>query len=395
MTAQVAADGVAGDDMGFLVLTNGSVTRRLPFYFEAAKPAFQRPGGRAEGRPEEQHRLGPESRLAVPLPLVAVRPAGFLFGTGVNENGAERLYSMQVPPSAINFGVYVETQSANSEIDPWVLGSKDENDVQGLAGTPMNVNSLMYDFRSDSEAAGAAYPLPKRYYIAVDAGSNPFTGAALPGTYVLRSWINDLKPPTLKLVTTRVAAGRPTIVMTAKDAKSGVDALSLVFNYNTNVLLGAAGYDPTTGLVLFPIPTSAPAMKAGAKKQVVLIGSDYQETKNVNPPGGDVMPNTSFRSVKIDVVTTPTVAWLVPQTNACLRKTTRLAVVASSTKKLRSVTFFDGNRNIGAKKPDSAGIAFKDWNPKAVKKGKHVLRAVAKDAAGRTITQSRVVRVCK
>ena len=85
----------------------------------------------------------------------------------------------------------------------------------------------------------------------------------------------------------------------------------------------------------------------------------------------------------------------MPAKNACLRTTTRLAVVAGSTKKLKTVTFFDGNRNIGSKKPDSAGIAFKDWNPKKVKKGKHVLRAVAADVAGRTITQSRIVRVCK
>jgi len=160
-------------------------------------------------------------------------------------------------------------------------------------------------------------------------------------------------------------------------------------------LLGAAGYDPTSGIVLFPIPASAPAMRAGAKKPAVLIGSDYQETKNVNPPGGDVMPNTKFQNVKLDVVTTPTVDWLVPAKNACLRTTTRLAVVAGSTKKLKTVTFFDGNRNIGSQKPDVAGIAFKDWNPKKAKKGKHVLRAVAQDAANRTVTQSRSVRVCK
>ena len=396
VTAQVAADAVPGDDMGFVVLTKGTVTRRVPFYFEATKPAFANMQAADLKAVQTNNTVSGQNRVSqYRFPSWPFGPPASYSGPGVNENGAERLYSIQVPPSAINFGVYVEKQSANSEIDPWVLGSKDENDVQGLAGTPMNVNSLMYDFRSDSEAAGAAYPLPKRYYVAVDAGSNPFTGASLPGTYVLRTWTNDLKPPTLELVTKRVAAGRPTIVMTAKDAKSGVDALSLVLNYNTSVLLGAAGYDPATGLVLFPIPASAPAMKAGAKKQAVLIGSDYQETKNVNPPGGNVMPNTKFQSVKIDVVTTPTVDWLVPAKNACLRKTTRLATVAASTKKLKKVTYFVGNRNIGSKKADAAGISFKDWNPKSAKKGKHVLRAVAQDVAGRTITQSRTVRVCK
>ena len=135
-------------------------------------------------------------------------------------------------------------QSAGSEIDPFVLGSKNENDVQGYAGLPVNVNGLMYDYRADIEAAGAAFPLAKRYYVAVDSGSDVFTGKSLPGRYVLRAWIDDLRPPAVKLITTRLAAGRPTIVAVVTDSQSGVDPLSLVFNYNNNVLLGASAYDP-------------------------------------------------------------------------------------------------------------------------------------------------------
>ena len=245
----------------------------------------------------------------------------------------------------------------------------------------MNVNSLMYDFRADIEAAGAAYPLPKRYYVAVDAGSDPFTGAALPGSYVLRSV--DQRPQAAD-AQARDDAGRGRAAHD-RDDREGREvrrrrALARPQLQHQRPARARPATTRTTGLVLFPIPTTAPAMKAGAKKQVVLIGSDYQETKNVNPPGGDVMPNTKFQLVKLDVVTTPTVAWLVPQKNACLRTTTRLAVVAGSTKKLKSVTFFDGNRNIGAKKPDSAGIAFKDWNPKSGQEGQ---ARVARGRGGR------------
>ena len=55
----------------------------------------------------------------------------------------------------------------------------------------------------------------------------------------------------------------------------------------------------------------------------------------------------------------------------------------------------NGKRKIGSSKPDSAGIAFRDWNVKKVKKGKHTLRAKVRDARGRTATASRIVRVCK
>src|SRR5205823_7845363 len=106
-------------------------------------------------------------------------------------------------------------------------------------------------------------------------------------------------------------------------------------------------------------------------------------------------PNTNYKPVKLAVVTKPTVSWLVPKQHACLRTTTRLAVVAGSTKKLRTVTFFDGGKKIRSNKPDGAGIAFADWKAKQAKKGKHVLRATVRDALGRTATASRSVRVCK
>jgi hypothetical protein len=208
--------------------------------------------------------------------------------------------------------------------------------------------------------------------------------------------VDDLRPPSLKLVTTRLAAGRPTVVAIARDAQSGIDPLSLVLNYNNNVLLGASAYDPGTGLVLFAIPPRAPAIKASKKKKnAVLVVSDNQEAKNVNTIGSNVLPNTNYKSLKLAVGTKPTVAWLVPLGNACVRATARLAVVAGSTKKLRTVTFYNGKRKIGSSKPDSAGIAFRDWSVKKAKKGKHTLRAKVRDARGRTATASRIVRVCK
>src|SRR5439155_9032598 len=179
-------------------------------------------------------------------------------------------------------------------------------------------------------------------------GSNAFTGDSLPGRYLLRAWVDDLRPPALKLVTSRISAGRPTVVTLARDAQSGIDPLSLVLNYNRNVLLGASAYDPGTGLVLFVIPSNAPALTAGKKKNALLIASDNQEAKNVNTIGTNVLPNTNYKRVKVTVVKLPTVSWLVPKQNACLRTTTRLVVVAGSTAKLRTVAFYDGRRKLAS-----------------------------------------------
>ena len=123
------------------------------------------------------------------------------------EDGAEHVYSIDIPANTVNFGAVVSDPplniraplrdlfSANAPIHPWLLGSLDENNVQGYGGTPINMNGYLPDFIFNVGATGAVLPAPGRYYIAVDSGRNPFTGRPLARKYVLRSWINDTTPP--------------------------------------------------------------------------------------------------------------------------------------------------------------------------------------------------------
>jgi minor extracellular serine protease Vpr len=394
VVARASAAAQPGEEMGFITLTRGTVTRRIPYYFMVAKPALENVA------PEELKTFvigdtikGTSNVSQYRFPSWPFGPPPSYTGAAMNESGAEHLYSTLLSVPAINFGVSVYAQSANSIIDPWVLGSRDENDVEGIAGTPVNANSLMYDYRADVEAAAVVFPLTKRYYVSVDSGSDPFTGQGYPGQYILRSWIDDLSPPSLRLVTTRIAAGRPMLVAIANDSQSGVDALSIVIAYN-KVILGAAAYDPPSGIVLFPIPANAPALKAG-KRAAILSASDYQETKNVNTIGQDILPNTAFANVKLNVVAGPAVTWLSPPANVCAVKVDRLIVVASSTKKVKSVTFYDGKKKLKTLTKGTEGLFAQDWKTTGLKKGKHVLRATVRDAAGKTFTASRTVRVCK
>jgi hypothetical protein len=393
VVASATAAAVPGEEMGFITLTKGAVSRRVPYYFQVNKPALENVtpedlktfvvGDTIKGTSNVSQYRWPSWPFGLPPSYT---------GPAMNENGAEHLYTTLLSVPAINFGVSVFEQSANSIIDPWVLGSRDENDVQGMAGTPINANGLMYDYKADVEAAAVVFPLTKRYYVAVDSGSDPFTGQGYPGQYVLRSWVDDLTPPSLHMLTTRVAAGRPMLAAYAGDAQSGVDPLSLVIAYN-KILLGAAAYDPISGIVLFPIPTNAPVLKAG-KRTAVLSASDYQETKNVNTIGTDIMPNTSYANVKLNVVSGPTVTWLAPPANSCALPIDRLIVATSSTKTVTSVTFYDGKKKLKTITTGTQGLFAQDWNTKSAKKGKHVLRATARDAAGRTVSATRTMRVC-
>jgi hypothetical protein len=265
--------------------------------------------------------------------------------------------------------------------------------VQGYAGTPVNVNELMYDFHVDLGAAGASFPKAQRFYVVVDSGSDPFTHRPLGGGYVLRSWVNDVRPPSIRLLTKRVTAGRPTIVAHIIDRGAGVDPLSLVIGYR-GVLVGAVFYDPISGTAIFPLPQQAAALPAG-RTRAVLSASDYQEAKNVNSVGADILPNTRFRPVSITGVSGPTLTWVSPAANKCVGKTAGLVVVASSTKRVRSVRFLVDGKQIAVDRRGAADVFAGTWGTTFAEPGRHVLDAIANDAAGHTLSATRTVKVCR
>jgi hypothetical protein len=311
----------------------------------------------------------------------------------MNETGTETLYVTSINQPVANIGVAIEASSPGSSVDPWFLGSPNERDVQGYAGTPVNVNELMYDFSTDIGAAGASFPKVQRFYVSVDSGSDAFTHRSLPGSYVLRSWVNDVRPPRIRLLTKRVTAGRPTIVARVTDKGAGVDPLSLVIAYR-GVLVGAVVYDPTTGIAVFPLPRQAPKIPKGHTRAVI-SAADYQESKNVDSVGADILPNTAFRPVGITGVSGPALTWVTPAENECLARTAALVVVASSTKRVRSVRFLVDGKQIQIDRKGIADVFSGLWATQAVPAGRHLLRAVATDAAGRAFAATRHVKVCR
>jgi minor extracellular serine protease Vpr len=395
VVARAAANAVAGDQMGFVVLTKGGVTRRVPYYFAVTRPALESLPAKALATIEQGDTIRGAGVVShYRFPAAPFGPAVNYIGPPMNESGVEHLYWTRISVPTVNFGVAVQLQSANSLIDPWVLGSPDENDVQGYAGTPVNVNGLMFDYRADVEAAGAIFPRTKRYYVAIDSGSDPFTGAALPGEYVVKSWVDDLRPPSVRLLTKRVTMGRSTLAAKVVDSQSGVDPLSLVIAYN-NIQLGAAAYDPVSGLALFPIPPQAPPLQR-AQTRGTLSAADFQETKNVNTIGANVLPNTRFAPVSMRAVRGPSLSWLLPNTSACIGgASTDLLVLADSTRAVRSVTFRDGRKRIGLDRTGVSGLYSVSWKLAGVRKARHVVTATALDLAGRTYSARQVVRICK
>jgi Subtilase family len=394
VTARVDGGAPKGDDYGFLLLRNGAVTRRVPYAFFVTRPGLAAVAARTLRRVQTG-----STRTGVSFTDLYRFPAApfghspdYGVGPDMREDGAERVYSIQLRKKAVNVGAAVVSSSPGAVIDPFFLSAKDENSVVGYVGTPTNINGFTPGYRLSIGAAGANFAQPGRYYVAVDSGRDEFTNVRRAGSYRLRSWVNDMRPPSVRVLTTRVSAGRPTIAIQTIDRGAGVDPFSLVFNYG-RVLVGAAAYDPFSGVALFPLPDAAPRIGAG-RRRVAFQTADYQEAKNADVYGRDLMPNTRVKASSLHVVSGPTLTWLMPQSRTCVPRTAPLLVVAGPAGKARTARFFDGKRHIRSLRRNIAGLYSSTWRTGKARRGVHTLRAVVR-IGGKRVEATRVVRVCR
>ena len=327
----------------------------------------------------------------------------------MNDDGKEKVYSLDIARQAVNAGVVVVRPapkldasitallSSNQPIHPWFMGSLDENDVLGYAGIPVNVNGSLPDFLYSIGTAGGVFLPPGRYYVSVDSGRDLFNGRPLAGRYTLRSWVNDVRPPRVQIVTRTLSSGRPTIVAKVTDAKSGVDplALQLFFGPSTRrTSVGATRFDPETGIAAFSIPREALPLDPGTQFMQI-VASDFQESKNINTDSDSPLPNTRFQGLRAEAVNRPTITWITPEKGRCLAARQKLLVVANDNVQISSVGFFDGNRQIARVRRNVAGLYETTWRTSGKRKGAHTLTAVVSDVRGREAEARQTVRICR
>ena len=368
-----ARPSAAGPSYGFVVLRKDGSERRVPYLFLGSRPLLADVRAIPIRRTQTgDTRVGRDrvERYAYPVAPFGNQPDR----PPMAEDGAEAVYVFDLDRPAVNAGVSVLETSHAAQIDPFFLGTKDETTVQGFAGTPVDVNNLTSDYLMRVGAAGAAFPRAGRYYVAVDSGRGDFTGRSLAGRYVLRAWVNDLTPPRLRLLSARVWAGRPTLVVRALDAQSGVDPASLTIGYRDR-LVSVASFDWRTGIAVFPLPGSASPLRAGTTIRVTMIASDFQEAKNVDTVGKKLMPNTTRAAATLRVARGATVDWLTPARGGCLVPGGQVEVVAGGAG-VRSVRFALDGRTFASDPSGDHGI-FRARLPRGIAAGAHTLTAHA------------------
>jgi minor extracellular serine protease Vpr len=385
--ARAASGAVQGEDYGFIVLRKGDVTRRVPYFFLVDRPALaDAPVVKLEKLQSGDTRTGIDRVEAYRYP---VAPFGNAPDTPpMLEDGKETVYETFVDRPAVNVGVAIVSETAGARVDPFYLGAQDENAVQGFAGTPVDVNALTSEYLLPIGAAGASFPRQQRFFVAVDSGRERFDDRSLAGRYTLRSWLDDVTPPSIQLLTTHVAPGRPTLVLRVRDAGAGVDPSSMTIGYQ-GALVGATTYDPTTGIAVFPLPVGAPALVGGTLKLRV-VASDFQEAKNIDTVGPTIMPNTRSIRQRIRVAAGTSIAWVIPAPGACLAKRQVVSVAVSSTKTVATVRFVLDGRTIRGVRGNGLWTATLG----TLTPGKHVLQAVASGTKSRLASARRIVRTC-
>jgi hypothetical protein len=260
LTAKVPGAAPSGAFTGFVVLTHGTDTRRIPYLVVVDRPVLASLPRKALTRP------GVYSGTTAGGTRKVVRYRYPSAGDG-SYPGPETVYRIRLASRPANFGVAV----LSGRVMPHVVYAGNENHLAGYAGLPVSLNPYFDSFGSKRAVAGAILPLPGAYDIVFDTRAG-----AHAGPFQFRYWVNDTKPPQIRLLPSdpgQVAVG-------ITDAGAGVDAASI------EVTVDGSFVNPryADGKLVFPVETG--------QHMLVVEASDFQELKN-NEDVAKIKPNTT------------------------------------------------------------------------------------------------------
>jgi hypothetical protein len=278
--ARVSVAAIEHDATGFIELTRGSVTRRVPFWLRVERPQLARDPEHGLTHPGVYvgTTIGAASRVnAYRYPDLS--PTTFSFP--VRLTGPEVVYRFRLRRSVANFGVAIVSQARGVRVTPRIVRDGDENRLAGYTALPADLNPYRNTSQTERPVAGVVLPRPDVYDVVFDSTQN-----GRRGRFTFRFWIGDTTPPRIRILST----GRGVLRASIRDRGSGVDPTSLF-----------AALDGRSRAVTYANGTARVSL-AGlgpGRHTVVLRASDYQETKNMEDVG-PILPNT--RTLKTTVV---------------------------------------------------------------------------------------------
>jgi subtilisin family serine protease len=250
------------EDASFIVLQRGDRTRRIPYWYRVAVPRLPPPSRTlARTGTYSGSTIGQRARVQqYRYPELTVPP----------QAGPEQLFRVTVRRPVANFGVAV---LSGPPVQPRVVLGRDENRLVGMAGLPLNINPYVEDFGDPQPVAGAVRPAPGTYGIVFDS-------RARGSRFTFRFWIDDVRPPSARLVSP--VARRGVVRIRVADAGAGVDPRSLE---------ARVGQTRLTVRLSRGVASIDVGRLARGSHSLAFRVSDHQEAKNMENVA-TILPNT-------------------------------------------------------------------------------------------------------
>ena len=269
--AAAAGSATPVDATGFVVLSRGGQTRRLPFWLRVDRSELG-PATRELTRPGIYRgtTAGAPSRVST-YRYPDLSQTGFDFP--IQLAGPEVVYRVRISRNAANFGVVITSRDRGTGIEPRILLADDQSRLAGNTALPIDQNPYRSQYFEHRLVAGIVLPTRGAYYVVFDSPEG-----ARPGGFTFRLWIGDVTPPRIRLV----SGGRRAVFAVTDPGGAGVDPGAFqarVDGHNHHVAFADG---------------RAYVSLAGLRRRthtVVLTAADYQETKNMEDVG-PILPNT-------------------------------------------------------------------------------------------------------
>ena len=191
-------------------------------------------------------------------------------------SGPEQIFRVAVKKQVANLGAVVLSRAKGVTVSPRLVIAGDENRLTGFTALPVNDNPYQL-YGTVEPVVGAIAPVPGEYDVVFDTPAG-----AHPGKFTFRVWMNDVTPPTVRLLS-RVLDRAGPLKLRVSDAGSGVDPLSILVMVDGS----RAHFVFKRGV----LSVRSVHLAGGATHRITLVVSDYQEAKNMENVG-PILPNT-------------------------------------------------------------------------------------------------------
>ncbi|HET8652971.1 MAG TPA: S8 family serine peptidase [Gaiellaceae bacterium] len=279
--------GRGAEFSGFLVLRRGADTRRVPFWGRLTAPRLARQPARRLIR-TGTYRGNTRGRRAL---VTAYRYPENPTGSGVDRilRGPEQVFRVRLRRPAENFGVTILSRRGSARVQPRIVVGKDENRLAGPTALPLNTNPYLPTFFERVPTVSVLRPTAGTYHVVFDS-----TTSAGAGRFSFRFWIDDRRPPQVRIVGRSVRSGG-TLVFRASDAGAGIDPGTIfasVAGSSRTPTYSSNGNRMTITVPVGRLPSG--------RHRVVLQVSDRQEAKNMEN-ALRILPNTRVLATTITV----------------------------------------------------------------------------------------------